>query len=83
MGAEEVRSPNFPSRETVFNIPGETEVNNLERLTTIEETNKMDPGTYQERLKDWKILVRQAKTRIESFTIEDVSLAYRDLSQAS
>ena len=78
VGAEEVRSPNFPSRETVFNIPEETEVNNLERLTTIEETDKMDPGTYQERLKDGKILVRQAKTRIDSFTIEDVSLAYRE-----
>ena len=78
VGAEEVRSPNFPSRETVFNIPGETEVNNLERLTTIEETDKMDPGTYQERLKDGKILVRQAKTRIDSFTIEDVSLVDRE-----
>ena len=38
----------------------------------------MDPGTYQERLKDGKILVRQAKTRIYSFTIEDVSLAYKE-----
>ena len=68
---------NFPPRETVFNTPGETEVNTPERLPPIQESVTMDPGTYQERLKEVKKLVRQAKTRIESFTIEDVSFAYR------
>ena len=53
-------------------------MNTPERLTPIEESDTMDLGTYQERLKEVKKLGRQAKTRIESFTKEDVILANRE-----